>query len=177
MSVNPGFLGREELRLQGRLGEREGVFSALWNKKTVLRKAAVLKVGWRRYKVWSGEEGWKREKGWRKDGVEDRGMEGIRGFASQLQAASTAPVNVGSSPSCFSSLVPAPWKEVVIPTPAPAVVCSINRTLGKSLLLWPLWGCSPALRVRSPRGCLTEQMLPSSPKTRRKGCVCPVLRG
>ena len=177
MSVNPGFLGREELRLQGRFREGEGVFSALWNKKTVLRKAAVLKVGWRRLRCGGGRRGGKGRRdggsmGWRTWGWRVSGV-----FASQPQAASTARVNVGSSPSCFSSLVPAPWKEAVIPAPAPPVVCSINRTLGKALLLWPLWGCSPSLWVRSPRGCLTEQMVPSSPKTRRKGCVCSALRG
>lgn len=45
------------------------------------------------------EEGWGGGTGeWRVSGVS----------ASQPQAASTVWVNVGSSPSCFSSLVPAP---------------------------------------------------------------------
>lgn len=70
--------------------------------------AGWVEEGWKRDKVWRGKMGWKREKGWVKDGVEGQGNAGYQGLQIQLQAASTTWVNVGSSPSCFSSLVPAP---------------------------------------------------------------------
>lgn len=51
------------------------------------------------------EKGEGMEEGWG-GGTGECRVSGVS--ASQLQAASTAWVNVGSSPSCFSSLVPAP---------------------------------------------------------------------
>ena len=69
--------------------------------------------------MWRGEEGWKREKGWRKYGVEDMGMEGIRGFCIPTAGSQHCPGKCGIFSKLLLFLSPCSLKGGGDPRPGP----------------------------------------------------------